>query len=161
MEELSELFVRNPKADANAHGTQNCHFVRHQDPGRGTLTTGSSARSEARVMRLFRLRFTIRRIMVVVALVAMLLGLERMWARRAYCLERAKWHSMQEAGFRGESDGYETEAGYSRKTGDFAEMEQLEAQSMEYRHESEHQARLKGSYEHVSAHPWIPLPIED
>jgi hypothetical protein len=112
-------------------------------------------------MRIFRVRFTIRQIMVVVALVAMLLGLERMWTRRTYCLRRAKWHSLQEAGFRGESDGFETEAGYRRKTGDFAEAKLLETQSMEYRHESEHQARLKRAYEHVASHPWLPQPSED
>ena len=112
-------------------------------------------------MRLFRARFTIRRMMIAVALVAMLLGLWRMWVRRAYCLQQAKWHSVQEAGFRGESDGFEWEASNMRKVGDFAEAKRLEAQSTEYRHASENQARLKRAYEYVSSHPWSPLPSED
>jgi hypothetical protein len=112
-------------------------------------------------MRLLRVRFTIRRMMAAVALAALLLGFWRMWARRAYCLERAKWHSTQEAGFRGESDGYEWEARLRRNTGDFAEAKQLEAQGTEYRQESEHQARLKRAYEYASSHPWLPLPGED
>src|SRR5262245_8962453 len=95
-------------------------------------------------MRPFHVRFTIRRIMVAVALVALLLGLWRMWTRRAYCLQRAKWYSVQEAGFRGESDGFEQEAGWRRKTGDFVEAEQLETQSTEYRHQSEKMAASAG-----------------
>ena len=112
-------------------------------------------------MRLFRVRFTIRRIMAAVVLVAVLLTLGRMWVRRAYCLQQAKWHSVQEAGFRSESDGFEHEARDMRSAGDFVAAKQLEAQSMEYRHESEHQARLKRAYEHISSHPWLPLPSED
>jgi len=112
-------------------------------------------------MRLFRVRFTLRWIMAAVALVALLLGLWRMWVRRAYCLQQAKWHSIQEAGFRGDSDSFQWEAGLRRKTGDFVEAKELETQSTEYRHESEHQARLKRAYEHVSSHPWLPLPSED
>jgi hypothetical protein len=77
-------------------------------------------------MRLFRLRFTLRWIMAAVALVALLLGLGRMWVRRASCLHRAKWHSIPEAGFRGESDSFQWEAGLRRKTGDFAEAKELE-----------------------------------
>ena len=112
-------------------------------------------------MRLFRVRFTIRRIMAAVALVALLLGLGRMWVRRADCLQRAKWHSIQEGGFRGESDGFEWEAGLRRKTGDVAEAKQLEAQAADYRRASEQQARLERAYEYVSSHPWLALPSED
>ena len=112
-------------------------------------------------MRWPRVRFTIWRTMVAVALVALLLTLGRMWVRRAYCLQRAKWHSVQEGGFRGESEGFEWEAGLRKKTGDFAEARQLEAQAVEYRRASEQQARLRRTYEHVSSHPWLPLPSED
>jgi hypothetical protein len=112
-------------------------------------------------MRRFRVRFTIRQIMLAVALVALLLCVGRMWVRRAYCLQRAKWHSIQEGGFRGESDGFVEEAENAKKVGDFAFAKESEAQAKEYRRESEHQARLKRAYEYVSSHPWLPLPSED
>jgi hypothetical protein len=112
-------------------------------------------------MRPFRVRFTIRRIMTAVALVALLLGLGLMWARQAYCLKRAKWHSVQEDGFRSESDGFVWEAGLRRKTGDVAEAMELEAQSAEYRRASEEQARLKRAHEYVASHPWLAPPSED
>jgi hypothetical protein len=112
-------------------------------------------------MRWPRVRFTIRRIMAAVALVALLLTLGRMWVRRAYCLQQAKWHSVQEAGFRGESRGFEEEAVNARKVGDFRYAKESEAQAVEYRRASEDQARLKRAYEYVSSHPWLPLPSED
>ncbi len=112
-------------------------------------------------MRLFRAQFTIRQIMAAVALVALLLCLGRMVVRRAYCLQRAKWHSIQEGGFRSESHGFEEEAENARKVGDFKFAKESEAQATEYHRASEQQARLKRAYEYVSSHPWLPLPSED
>jgi hypothetical protein len=106
-------------------------------------------------------RFRVRTLTLAVAFVAVVLGAWRVWSRRTYCLERAKWHAVQEAGFRSESDGFRQEARDMRSAGDPAEAERLEAQDKEYRRESEHQARLSRDYAYLAAHPWLPLPSED
>ena len=52
-------------------------------------------------MRLPRVRFTVRRMMVAVAVLALPLGAERTWRRCSYCRERAGHHANQEKGDKG------------------------------------------------------------
>ena len=106
---LAEESWTKPGSDSNGEKTNE---LRPGPSSRYPERRDSPSLFEARAMRLFRVRFTIRRIMATVALVALLLCLRRMWVRRADRLQRAKWYSVQEAGFRGESDGFEQEAGW-------------------------------------------------
>ena len=45
-------------------------------------------------MRLPRIQFTLRRLTVVVAVIGVIFGAEQFWRRRAFCLERARYHRL-------------------------------------------------------------------
>jgi hypothetical protein len=87
-------------------------------------------------------RFTIRRMMVVVAIVCALLGVDRMARRRAYCLEQAKlWKER--------ADEFVTGAGVCLK-------EEFDKPGM-YTALYERTRAIERNYRHAARYPWLPV----
>ena len=95
-------------------------------------------------MGLPRLRFTVRRMMVAVAVVAVLLGAFSQLRRASYCMDRAARHVAQEARLRDEGRM-------------LASNTLLIAANLADARADEH-ARLSSIYQYVAFRPWVPLP---
>jgi hypothetical protein len=99
---------------------------------------------EDRYMSFPRLRFTVRRLMVAVAVVAVLLGAFSLLRRASYCMDRAAWHAAQEARLRDEGRILASDT-------------LLIAANLADPRADEH-ARLSSMYQHVAFRPWESLP---
>jgi hypothetical protein len=106
---------------------------------------------EALAMRLPRVRFTVRRMMVVVAAVAILLSGELMRRRRAPCLGRLAWLAGREKAWGADDPSWEREVASPYLKGG-KQMGVAEA-LVEI-------ARQKRKYEYAASHPWLPIPPE-
>jgi hypothetical protein len=117
-------------------------------------------------MRVPRLRFTVRRIMIVVALVALALWGGRMYQRWSYCQRRAAYHDQRRVIFeRLKSQGFEMRGDIVledaiRPAGRSAGVEQpLE---IEYVHSVAeaigYHAAMKERYLRAAWRPWVSLP---
>jgi hypothetical protein len=115
-------------------------------------------------MRLPRPRITIRRLMIAVAIVALLLGAELTRRRRAFCVQQASYYADWERTSRSYAEDFEKEARIAARWPEdewargFAEENEREARL--FRSNESRYARLKQAYERVASRPWLPLPLE-
>lgn len=65
-----------------------------RDRGLSPLGIKEGQSLEGRSVRLRRIRFSVRQLIVVVAVLGVILGAEQMWRRREFCLERAAFHRL-------------------------------------------------------------------
>ena len=94
-------------------------------------------------------RMTTRRLMVAVAVVAILMGGELMRRRRAACLERLTWLQGRETAWGADDPSWEREVA-SRYLKRGKQMGVVEALA--------EVARQKRKYEYAASHPWLPVP---
>ncbi len=95
-------------------------------------------------MGLPRLRFTVRRMMIAVAVVAVGLAVVVGWTRSVFCLKRAAWHAVHEARLR--ADGRMLASHSLLIRANLADSDAAE------------HARLRARYQYVASRPWEPLP---
>jgi hypothetical protein len=95
-------------------------------------------------MRLPHIRFTVRRMMIAVAVMALMFGAARLWQRRDFCLRRAALHARWEA---------------SRRADEWtlARNSLLIAANLAQADADEH-ARMKSIYERIALRLWETLP---
>lgn len=97
-------------------------------------------------MRIPRVRFTVRRMMVAVVVVSLLLWAKGMWERRVYCQRRADyWASREREAFKMAKECGEDPSEPWRS---WAAVE---------REAADRYARLRVKYEDGAAQPWVPV----
>jgi hypothetical protein len=128
-------------------------------------------------MRFPRFRFTLRRIMIVVAVLAILVGAERTHHRWQYYRKRAAWHDLQARNFAGTASvlaksAQELAAGRSAFPvfGEFdepvelvgnpqevakREMEYLKRTAAEYSEYADYHLSMARKWERGASKPWI------
>jgi hypothetical protein len=112
-------------------------------------------------MRLPRVRFTVRRLMVVVAVISVLLGAERYRRRRVFCLSRASYHRLHVMFWCG--NHIVAPIGYSRvprgqrpSPPDYEKLQYVRRRDL---HIDWHWS-LAERFESAALHPWLALPAE-
>jgi hypothetical protein len=100
-------------------------------------------------MKCPRPRFTVRWMMVAVAMVAVLLGGELMRRRRAACLERLAWLAKHEKILAASKPEEERE---------IASLYLKHGKQMGVEEALEEIARQRRRYEYAASHPWLPVP---
>jgi hypothetical protein len=100
-------------------------------------------------MRMPRFRFTVRRMMVAMAVVAVLCGGEVLRRRRAFYLERADLYAKHEDG-------------YLRSVADLTklakEVPALREAASNIRQLAERAAARRRCYERAARYPWLAIP---
>ena len=101
-------------------------------------------------MRLPRVRFTVRRMMVAVPVVALTIAAIQMWQRRSFCRDQAeRWTTHAEA--------LRIQAG-AILTNSLSPPEEIERDVdllNRHRERAEHQRRW---YARAASYPWLPIP---
>src|SRR4051812_33231464 len=100
-------------------------------------------------MRRPQARFTVRRLMITVAVVAVLLGGELMRRQRAARLERLAWLAKQEKILAASRPEEERE---------IASPHLKHGKQMGAEEALEEIARQRCRYEYAASHPWLPVP---
>jgi hypothetical protein len=100
-------------------------------------------------MRLPRVQFTVRRMMVAVAVVAILMGGELMRRRRAACLERLAWLAGREKAWGADDPSWQREVAspylkHGKQMGVAEALAEI--------------AQQRRMYEYVASHPWLTVP---
>jgi hypothetical protein len=117
-------------------------------------------RNEQIIMRFPRFRFTIRRMMIVVAIVAVLVTAERLRRIRSYRLQKAEDYSAAEQAYLADVRKFDAqfttprainEAFSSRRI-----MSLMRSQGR-IRKLGEHSGKLKRTYEKAARYPWLPV----
>lgn len=98
-------------------------------------------------MRILRIRFTLRRMIVVVAIVAVSLGLGGMWMRHERYLGLAQGYSLQEQ--------------VARDHQDLIQVTKMDRRGKvlldAFPRKRVHYARMRAKYEHAARHPWLSV----
>jgi hypothetical protein len=94
------------------------------------------------------LRISLRRMMILVAIVAVLMGCELMRRQRAACLERLAWLAGRERMLKASDpeEGREIASPYLKHGKQMGVGEALEEI-----------ARQRRRYEYAASHPWLPV----
>jgi hypothetical protein len=124
------------------------------------------------MMRLHCVRFTVRRLMIAVAIVALLLavGLEARWMHREYQgytrraflhsygetmnREWAAWEIKSEAGYRSMVEKY-SQGGFDDRLLHLADRNGKNA--AKYTLRADYHARMKAKYQAAARRPWLPV----
>jgi hypothetical protein len=101
-----------------------------------------------------RLRFTIRRMMVAVAIMSVASAAAILFWRHLVLSERADYHEMMERVQAERVRGLE-ELALAASTSEVADRVRADA-TIEAKIRDRH-ARLKGKYRHLARHPWLPV----
>jgi hypothetical protein len=105
-------------------------------------------------MRMPRVRFTVRRLMIAVAVAALLLGGDVLWRKRAGYLARANVEAASEMQSRALIKVYEsaieTSAAPSVADG-YRHWVEV------HREEADYHGRLRRKYERAARYPWLPV----
>ncbi len=110
-------------------------------------------------MRVPRVRFTVRRMMVAVAVVCVFLGAENFRRRRAFCLRRANHHRYRTTFLNGDHVGASFAYAYPRPhptPPDWSGLQYMREKDM---HLDWHW-RVAERYERAATLPWLATPSE-
>jgi hypothetical protein len=97
--------------------------------------------------------------MVAVALLGVVVGIERLYQRRAACLARAAFHAKLEDRARSLADSMLASDAFNAREGNVSSSQFWRKRALLQRAESDRQASLRRKYERAARYPW--LPIED
>jgi hypothetical protein len=104
-------------------------------------------------MHIGRFRLTVRRLMIGIALVALLAGAESMRRRRAYCLQVLQSLSNNELMLRNDDPE-------SRASRSIASRYLKHGKPMGTDEALAEIARVKPGYERAASRPWLPIPTD-
>jgi hypothetical protein len=112
-------------------------------------------------MKLPRVRFTMRRMMVAVAIVALAIGIERLYQRRAAYKRLASLHSSRQERAIKLAASQSLSVELNREKGNVQASSTWDRMLSRSRLEIQQQSLLASKYEYLANHPWLSVTPED